>query len=104
MNFVTLTVHSPSHASATVEAKVKKRNNRTAENMEVGEVGVKGRKREREEGKEGQPLKFNDRPLNVMNTGFRTTKILPAEITGRGFHSYSPAKLDFRSTIRNDEV
>jgi len=59
MNFVTLTIHSPSHAIATVNAKVK-RNSRTAKSMGVGEV--RGERKERTAGREEELalLKFNE--------------------------------------------
>jgi len=42
MNLVTLTMHSPSHASARFDARVTERNRRTTDSMEVGEVRGKG--------------------------------------------------------------
>lgn len=53
MNFVTLTKHSPSHASVIVDAKVKKRNSRTGEIMGVGEVRSERKERGRPGGKKG---------------------------------------------------
>jgi len=54
MNLVTLTIHSPSHACATIDAKVRKRKYRIAESMTAG--GVRGRSergRGREKGRMG---------------------------------------------------
>ena len=46
MNFVTLTMHSPSHASVALDAKTKKRNSLTTGSMEVGKVrGERKKKR-----------------------------------------------------------
>jgi hypothetical protein len=51
MNLVTLTVHSPSHASATLDAKAKKRNSWTVGSMGVGEARGE-RKKKRGAGRE----------------------------------------------------
>ena len=105
MNLVTFTMHSPSHASATVDAKVEKRNSRSIESMGVG--GMRGeRKEKREAGKE------EGGSISLSSTGgiehFASSVSNHEGSTSGdhrgGYHSYSPAKLNFRSTIRNGEV
>lgn len=51
MNLVTLTMHSPSHASAAVDAKAKMKKSRTTGDMEAGEVRGE-RKKRRKAGRE----------------------------------------------------
>jgi len=105
MNFVTLTMHSPSHASATVDAEVKKRNSRTTESMVVGEVcGERKKKRKAGRGEGGSISLSSTAGVESCESSFSNHEVRPAAITGRGYHSYSPGKLDFRSTIRNGEV
>lgn len=105
MNLVTLIVHSPSQARATVNAKVKKRNSRIAENIEV--VKVRGERKEKRKAVREGETRSPSSPAAGVEPGkdlFRTTKVRPAAITGGGHHSYSPAKLNFRSAIGNGGV
>ena len=67
---------------------------------------VKERKRGRREGKKGGSVSLSSTDGIEHNcaSSVSNTKAQPAAITGGGHHSYSPAKLNFRSTIRNGEV
>lgn len=75
MNLVTLTMHSPSHASARFDAKAMEKNSRTTDGIGIGEVrGGRDKKVEREGG-----VSFS---LSSSSTHFRTTKVRPTAITG----------------------
>jgi hypothetical protein len=69
MNLVTLTMHSPSHASVTVDARVKKNNNWIAESMGAG--GARGkRKKERDAGREGGSMASSSIGVECCESSF----------------------------------
>jgi hypothetical protein len=94
MYFVTLTTHSPSHASAMFEAKVMVINSRRTDSMVFWEVRGKRKRGRGEKRRRIVPLKFNH-SAGVLEAHLRTTRLRLAAIA-RDLHSYSPAKLKFR--------
>ena len=69
MNLVTLTMHSPSHANVTVDARVKKKKNWVAESMGAG--GARGkRKKERNAGREGGSMPLSSTRVECCESSF----------------------------------
>ena len=99
MNLVTLTMHSPSHASAMFVAKVMERNNEITGSMEVGGMRSEGERGKNERG--GEPL-LSSSTAN-SESAFSNQKVRLVAITGRGYHSYSPIASKLRSAIMGDE-
>ena len=98
-------MHSPSHASATVDAKAKKRDSRSRESMGLVRCVVKERKEDGGKGRRGaNPIKFNEQHSTLRKLDFEPRTLDQRRSPGEGRHSYSPVKLNFRSTIKNDEV